>query len=528
MPAAPAKLTATPYEANAVRLEWEDRADNETGYRVELSYGWGNIWLVVADLPANTTNYVVDNLIQGYEVYARVGAVRADQASGYSNQAFSQPADGDGSMLLNTGFEAAEGSTIGAGLDQGEAWATDPRGFTSPAHGVVNNVFDALGRSGQGQQAYLGGSWRGEQNFSSVYRFDIYDPVPNSTLEFTTLVSFSNSTNGIEDGFGFDLFNQDGVSIVQILFDNDARDIYYAGSTDSNYVDSSRNFSRNRIYTLRVSLDFELNQWSAYLDAMTIATGRPIFTGSSKQLMNFGGVSPFWYVLGSRAGNNRMYFDDMKLTQVGKTVPSMPAAFTAEASSDSIIFLQWEDQVLAERYELQRKTGAFGWTTIATIAEDRPFHIDSGRMPNTLYEYRLRAQNNAGWSAYSAPASAQTYSEYEAWKAQNRFDILTPDSDDSDGDGLPLMLEYALVLSPRRDSLEQIPRVTHAEGKLRLRYYAGRSDLNYSVQTSTDMVNWTTAGVTQMAEILGLYITAEVEAPAGSEQRFLRLIVSDK
>ena len=76
LPASPGNLTATPLEANAVSLHWEDRANNETAYRLEFTYGWGNLWTIERILPANTTSYVQNHIAQGVEIYYRVIAIR--------------------------------------------------------------------------------------------------------------------------------------------------------------------------------------------------------------------------------------------------------------------------------------------------------------------------------------------------------------------------------------------------------------------------------------------------------------------
>jgi len=361
-----------------------------------------------------------------------------------------------------------------------------------------------------------------------VFHFDYYDPSPKTTLEFSTLVSFSNSTNGRWDGFGFNIHNQEGYSILQILFDNFDLDVYYLSRSDPNYVDSSVNFSRNRIYTLKITMDFETRRWSATLDSATIASNRPLFPNNTQYEMNFGSFGAFWYISDpSKAGNNRMYFDDIAITQRAKSAPPTPSGLNVEAVAETIIYLQWGEDILTDNYEIQRRSDTVGWSTIATVAEDTYFYVDTGLIPNTHYQYRMRAMNNRGYSGYTPEVKARTYTQYEAWKDHYRLEITAPADEDSDNDGLPLLVEYALVLSPTNDSTNSIPLVSYESGKLRLRYYRGRNDITYTVQTSTDMINWTSSGVTQIAETLGLYVTAEVDA-GSPNRRFLRLLVAEK
>jgi hypothetical protein len=114
---------------------------------------------------------------------------------------------------------------------------------------------------------------------------------------------------------------------------------------------------------------------------------------------------------------------------------------------------------------------------------------------------------------------------YQSWKLSRGITLETADDSDDDADGLPLLVEYALDLDPLRSSAHAAPAAVRTDGLLLLSYRRSRTELSYVVQTSSDLVAWTSAGVTQEHAVDGLMVTASV--PAGADpRRFLRLAVT--
>ncbi len=101
--------------------------------------------------------------------------------------------------------------------------------------------------------------------------------------------------------------------------------------------------------------------------------------------------------------------------------------------------------------------------------------------------------------------------------------------DDFDGDGVQNLMEFALGMNPQLATRVGLPVVDYPGGVPRMFYQADWSagTTQYIPETSTDLVNWTTTGLT--IESLGRSAWAEsfrVTAPAGGPRRFLRLRVS--
>jgi len=112
---------------------------------------------------------------------------------------------------------------------------------------------------------------------------------------------------------------------------------------------------------------------------------------------------------------------------------------------------------------------------------------------------------------------------YDQWKTDSGLPANAPDSGDSDNDGLPNLMEYALNTNPLVADHPSPVVVTSGSGLLKLTYTKWRADVTYCVETSTDLVTWTSSGVDQGGD--GLTVSASV--PSGADaRRFLRLRVT--
>jgi len=92
------------------------------------------------------------------------------------------------------------------------------------------------------------------------------------------------------------------------------------------------------------------------------------------------------------------------------------------------------------------------------------------------------------------------------------------------GDGIPLLMKYALNLDPTRNQSGRLPQPVVAGNQMMLSYYAASAGVTYSVQYSTDLQTWTSAGVTVSAPDVNGLSTATV--PITGSRCFTRLVVS--
>jgi len=121
---------------------------------------------------------------------------------------------------------------------------------------------------------------------------------------------------------------------------------------------------------------------------------------------------------------------------------------------------------------------------------------------------------------------------YDAWKAKYGIAQAAADSDDSDGDGIPLLLEYALGLDPSAASSDGLP-VASVEGSdlvLTFSRLASATDIKLEVETSSTLQagEWTVEPAT-ITVLDGASVFQKVKAavPLGTgDRKFARLKVT--
>src|SRR5205823_1667741 len=86
----------------------------------------------------------------------------------------------------------------------------------------------------------------------------------------------------------------------------------------------------------------------------------------------------------------------------GSVVPPAPSNVAPMASGTGQLTLNWSDNSSNEDlFKIERSTDGANFTQIATVSVNANTYLDSGLTPGVRYFYRVRANNNAGDSAYS-------------------------------------------------------------------------------------------------------------------------------
>ena len=89
--------------------------------------------------------------------------------------------------------------------------------------------------------------------------------------------------------------------------------------------------------------------------------------------------------------------------------PPAPGELTAEARSASTIRLGWRDNADDETSQrIERRSGGGPFVEVAALSADVESYLDTGLVPAQTYVYRLRAENDGGFSPYSNRATATT------------------------------------------------------------------------------------------------------------------------
>lgn len=118
--------------------------------------------------------------------------------------------------------------------------------------------------------------------------------------------------------------------------------------------------------------------------------------------------------------------------------------------------------------------------------------------------FRCLVSNGAQPDATSDTVSLTVTNTFTAWLAGRFTSLELQDLNfsgplaDPDGDSLPNLIEYALDLAPLTPNASDALSVQAADGNWICIYTRprDRNDLSYVVEASTDLVTWTTAGVT--------------------------------
>lgn len=110
------------------------------------------------------------------------------------------------------------------------------------------------------------------------------------------------------------------------------------------------------------------------------------------------------------------------------------------------------------------------------------------------------------------------------WLLTNQIPFDTEISSDLNGDGVPLLMAYALGFNPSQNLSNQLPIPEVLDNQLNLRFYAGSPGITYKIEASSDLKNWSATGANVSAPDALQFRTATI-ATSGS-RCFLRLLVT--
>jgi len=126
------------------------------------------------------------------------------------------------------------------------------------------------------------------------------------------------------------------------------------------------------------------------------------------------------------------------------------------------------------------------------------------------------------WNGY-ATVDMGAYSPVPVWLLQNGF-AYNAGTSAPNGDGVSLAMDYALNLNPTQNESAAQPMATISGTAMSMQYYASSPGVTYTVETSADLVNWSSTGVIVSGPNANGIDTASV--PMTGNAMFMRLRVT--
>ena len=211
------------------------------------------------------------------------------------------------------------------------------------------------------------------------------------------------------------------------------------------------------------------------------------------------------------------------LGDTGVAVPPAPLTLSATVLSSSRVQLTWAAVPLVTGYRLEQSPDGLGnWSPVATASPGVTSATAEGLGARSQTFFRAIALNTNGASPASAVVAARTYSAYEEWRLGQALALDSTADADTDGDGLPDLLEYALGSDPASPASGALPVPVIAAGRLEFSYARLRADLDYVVESSLNLQTWSAADVDQ--GLPGTTTTAST--PLDDTRKFLRLKIT--
>jgi hypothetical protein len=200
------------------------------------------------------------------------------------------------------------------------------------------------------------------------------------------------------------------------------------------------------------------------------------------------------------------------------------AIFTVTAIGGPAPSYQWQVSTDGGNTWNNVSGNLYAGTTTANLT------INNATTTQLGYQYQAVLTNPAGTiTTTPVPLVVGTSNAKITWLQNNFTSVqlgkpnIVGDTAEPASDGIPNLLKYAFNLNPWVDGHPFLPQPTLSAGNLTLSFQAPQSDLTYTVQASTDLLNWSATGVTQTNDPTNGSVMASFSLP-GNAPAFLQIV----
>jgi hypothetical protein len=379
-PAAPSNLAAQAVSGTEIQLTWADNSSNEDSFRVEQSIN--GTFQQIQTTAVNATTVRITGLTAGTAYTFRVRAANTAGFSAYSNSA---------SATTNAPPPPPPPPVVPAAPGSLTALAVSGTEIQLTWKDMSNNE----------------DSFRVEQSINGAFQ-QVQTTAANATAaRITGLTAGTSYTFRVRaaNAAGFSTYSNTASAKTTappppppptpVAPGNLTAQAVSGTEIQLTWADNSNNENSFRIEQ-SINGTFKQVQTTAANATTVRITGLTAGTSYTFRVRaaNFAGYSP--------------YSNTAVTTTPGAGVPAAPSELTARAVSSTEVQLTWKDNSNNEdNFRLERIIdGVF--TQFRMMAPDQTTFRVTGLIPGTLYTFRVRAKNAAGYSDYSNVAVTTT------------------------------------------------------------------------------------------------------------------------
>lgn len=263
-------------------------------------------------------------------------------------------------------------------------------------HGTVDDFFTQGDRSGT-LGLFIPET---KDKIISAYRPLNYDPIASNTpiIEFSANIAIVDSFDTeFYDSFYLSVFNSNTNLLAAVVFDNTPDDFGIWRADGDGFFDTGVSFEHNKLYKLRIRIDFAENTWTATVDNTPLFAATPFSNSGAK--LDLGDISVEWEISDiNNPGDNWILFDDWSVNAV-TTVDTMKSPLVVsqiQRLPNGAISMLWTAEPNT-RYQIETSPDFSNWDTslanslITTGANERNgSFVDPSAASSELRYYRVR------------------------------------------------------------------------------------------------------------------------------------------